>query len=34
MAYAPSKNTIVLTSKENMEKVVSGTEPKGPLWSG
>ncbi len=33
-AYVPGKNTIVLTSKEkkaNMEKVVSGAGPKGPL---
>ena len=32
MAYTPSSNTIVLTSKENMAKVVSVTEPKGPLF--
>ncbi len=32
-AYVPSKNTIVLTMKENMEKVVSVSEPKGPLWT-
>ncbi len=32
MAYAPNHNTIVLTSKENMGKVVSTIEPKGPLF--
>ncbi|MGO9114577.1 MAG: DUF1559 domain-containing protein [Thermoguttaceae bacterium] len=32
MAYVPSRNTIVLTLKENMGKVVSGAEPKGPLF--
>ncbi len=32
LAYCPSKNTIVLTSKENMKQVVSGTAPSGPLW--
>jgi hypothetical protein len=32
MAYLPNRNTIVLTSKENMGKMVSVTEPKGPLW--
>jgi hypothetical protein len=32
MAYTPNSNTIVLTSKENMAKVVSVTEPKGPLF--
>lgn len=31
LAYSPSKNTIVLTSKENMEKILAVTEPKGPL---
>ncbi len=31
MAYLPAKNTIVLTSKENMSKVVAVTAPKGPL---
>ena len=31
LAYSPSKNTIVLTSRENIRKVVSGAEPKGPL---
>ncbi len=31
MAYAPSKNSIVLTSKESMAAVVSAAEPKGPL---
>ena len=32
LAYVPSKNTLILTStKENMEKVVAGAEPKGPL---
>jgi hypothetical protein len=32
MAYVPRKDTIVLTAKENMEKVISIAEPKGPLW--
>ena len=32
MAYTPNNNTIVLTLKENMAKVVSVTEPKGPLF--
>ena len=32
LAYCPSKNTIVLTSKENMKQVVSGAAPSGPLW--
>ena len=32
LAYAPSKNTIVLTVKENMEKVLAVTGPKGPLY--
>ena len=31
MAYAPSKNSIVLTSKESLAAVVSAAEPKGPL---
>ncbi len=31
MVYAPNKNTLVLTTAENMGKVVSGAEPKGPL---
>jgi len=32
LAYALSKNTIVLTVKENMGKVLAGNEPKGPLY--
>ena len=32
LAYVPSRNTIVLTTRENMEKVVNVTELKGPLW--
>ena len=32
MAYAPDKSTIILTSKENMARVVSAAEPKGPLY--
>ena len=31
LAYVPSKNTIVLTVKTNMEKVLAIAEPKGPL---
>ena len=29
LAYCPSRNTVVLTSKENMKQVVSGTAPAG-----
>ena len=32
MAYVPSKNTIILTSKANMGRVVSSAGPKGSLW--
>ena len=31
LAYAPSKGTIVLTTKENMKTVLAVAEPKGPL---
>jgi hypothetical protein len=31
LAYVPSKNTIVVTTKENMAKVVSAGVPQGPL---
>ena len=32
LAYVPSKDTIVLASKENMGKVLAAANPSGPLY--